>query len=404
MNKLNLSRVLLWSTIASLLIIYSVLWVRMITDEAQYTGTDFVPFYAAARIARSDGPSQMYDLQLQQKVESDLGNFNIQLQDVRIYLNPPFVVPFVSLVATPNFVTSLVLWEALMALFILVGTVLVFQILRPHFSKQVLIIFLLGILFFFPGYKSLVIGQNSAMLFLGACIWVYGLTLRKDWLAGLGLALMTVRPHLALPLALPFIFKRRAVWWWFLFGAGGLFVFSLLYSGVEGILGFIKVLSISASATNTTTGESNMLNLIGVLIRLFPAAPVSVFRWIGWITYFISMIGLCVIWVKVPEIQGKHIGLALLITTFTAPHIHMHDLILWALPLALILLSVKEDPNLIRKLTPLPWWLSVAFLFCFFSPWLEAIIPYLILILLTLALSYPVGIFSRSMFHKRGSS
>jgi hypothetical protein len=404
MNKLNFHRVIILTSSISLLIIYGVLWVRMITDPMQYAGTDFVPFYAAAQISRNDGPSQIYDLPLQQKYESELGDFDIQLQDVRIYLNPPFVVPLVSLVTTPNFVTSLVLWEFQMALFLLVGIFLLFRSLKPHFSNQVLIIFLMGILFFFPGYKSLVIGQNSAMLFLGACIWSFGLITRKDWLAGLGLALMTVRPHLALPLALPFIFKRRGVWWWFLLGTLGLFFFSLIYSGMEGVLGFIRILTLSASASNTTTGESNMLNLIGVLARFFPGTPVSIFRWIGWSTYFMTMISLCFIWLKAPEIQGKHIGLALLVITFTAPHVHMHDLILWAIPLTLILLSAKNDPQRIRFLASSPWWLSIAFLFSFFSPVLEAVIPYLILIFLTLALTIPDKLFSLPIFLQRGAS
>ena len=404
MRKINYQRVFLLASVISLALVYLLLWLRMLNDPVQYTGTDFVPFYAAAQIAKNESPSQIYDLQLQQEYESDLGNFDIQLQDVRIYLNPPFVVPLASIVTTGNFVISLVFWEIQMALFLLLGTILLYRLLKPHFSKHILIIFLMGILFFFPGFKSLVIGQNSAMLYLGACIWVIGLITHKDWLAGLGLALMTVRPHIALPLALPFIFKRRSVWWWFLLGAGILAIFSLIYTGMDGILGFLRMLVTSGDGSNTTTGEKSMVNLIGVLVRLFPGIPVSIFRWIGWGAYLSAIISLCTLWIKTPELQGKHIGLAVLLTTFTTPHMHMHDLVLWSIPLVLILLSVKDDPPLISKLAPLPWWLSLAFLFSFFSPIMEAIIPYLILIFLTLALTIPEKLFSWSIFQTRATT
>ncbi|HCC78173.1 MAG: hypothetical protein A2X25_04790 [Chloroflexi bacterium GWB2_49_20] len=404
MRKINPRRVFLIASALSLVLVYILLWLRMLYAPVQYTGTDFVPFYAAAQIARNEGPSQIYDLQLQQQYEKKLGNFEIQLQDVRIYLNPPFVVPLVSVVTLPNFVTSLVLWELLMAFHLLLGTGLLFLLIRTHFSWQIFVVFLLGVLLFFPGYKSVLIGQNSAMLYLGACLWVFGLFTHKDWLAGIGLALMTVRPHIALPLALPFIFKRRAVWWWFLLGAGVLAVFSLAYTGLDGIMGFLKMLTISGDGTNTTTGEKSMVNLLGVLVRLFPGIPASIFRWVGWGAYFVTIIGLCGLWIKTPEIQSKQIGLAILVTTFTAPHMHMHDLVLWSIPLVLILLSVQHDPVLIRKVAALPWWLSMAFLFCFFSPILEAVIPYLILIFLILVISIPEKILTLSASQPRDVS
>jgi hypothetical protein len=249
-----------------------------------------------------------------------------------------------------------------------------------------------------------VIGQNSAILFLGACIWAYGIITHKDWLAGLGLALMTVRPHIALPLAIPFLFKRKAVWWWFILGASSLAIFSIIYTGMDGILGFLRILTVSAKGINSTIQEKSMVNLIGVLIRLFPELPRSIYQSIGWGVYLISIISLCVIWIKSININGKQIGLAILITTFTAPHMHMHDLVLWSIPLVFILLSVKDNPTILNKLTPVPWWFSLAFLFCFFSPLLEAVIPYLILALLFLFIAIPGKIFSMPIIQTKGIS
>jgi hypothetical protein len=370
----------------------------MLNDPVQYTGTDFVPFYAAAQIAKNESPSQIYDLDLQKKYEEKLLGFEISELAVNIFVNPPFVIPLVSLFSISTFKCSLILWEVLMTLFFLIGTAILFHLMDKVVPEKALLIFMVGILFFFPGFKSLVIGQNSAMLYLGACLWVYGLLTHKDWLAGLGLALMTVRPHIALPLALPFIFKRRSVWWWFIMGASSLAIFSIIYTGMDGILGFLRILTVSAKGINSTIQERSMVNLIGVFIRLFPELPRSIYQSIGWGVYLISSISLCVLWIKSININGKQIGLAILITTFSVPHMHMHDLVLWSIPLVLILLSVKEKPLLLNKLASFPWWFSLAFLLCFFSPILEAVIPYLILIFLTLALTIPEKFFSWSIF------
>jgi hypothetical protein len=401
-RKINYHRVFIVTCASALALIYGILWLRMITDPVQSTGTDFVPFYAAAQIARNEGPSQVYNIQLQQYYEEELVHFEIPLQNVRIFLNPPFVVPLASLATRSTFIPSLNLWGLLMTTQLMLGTGVLFYLLRDRFPKQILIVFLLGILFFFPGYKSVLIGQNSAMLFLGACLWVVGLLSHKNWLAGLGLALMTVRPHIVLPLALPFLFKRRAVWWWFLLGAGFLAVFSLIYAGLGGVTGFLKILTVSASAVNSTTGEENMLNLIGVLIRLFPTIPASIFRWISWGVYLLTILGLCGLWARVPELGGKQFGLAILITTFTVPHMHMHDLVLCSIPIVLILLSVEHDPVLVKKMSVFPWVISLAFLACFFSPILEWTIPYLILIYLGLALYQPEKWLSLPIFKTKG--
>ena len=389
MKKVNFRRVFLIAIIISLILSYSILWYRTITIPAQFTGTDFVPFFVTAQITRNEGSSYIYDIQLQQKYEEKLAGFDIQLEDVRIYLNPPFVVPLVNLIVVPDFVNSLILWELMMVLFILLAIGFLYLLIRANFSRKIVVIFIVGIFLFFPGFKSVVIGQNSAILLLGASLWVYGLLTNKDWVAGLGLVIMTVRPHIALPLALPFLFKRKCIWWWFLLGTTLLAVFSLIFVGMDGILGFIKILFISVNAANTTTGEANMFNLIGVLIRMFPNGPVIIFRWLGWGVYLTSMIILCVIWFKSAEIKLKQIGLAVLITTFSAPHIHMHDLILWAIPLITLLLYTIQHDEYTFWAASLPWWISFAFLICFFSPILEAIIPYIIYFLLFLLVLKP---------------
>lgn len=66
---------------------------------------------------------------------------------------------------------------------------------------------------------------------------------------------MAICPHLALLLALPFLFKRHCVWWWFLLCASLLVIFNLAYAGVGGVEGFLRVLIVSGRGVNYQTSE-----------------------------------------------------------------------------------------------------------------------------------------------------
>ena len=184
MHKVDFRRVFVLAGLGILILSYAILWLRMITTPSEFTGTDFVAFYAAARIAKYEGAGHVYDVVLQQKYEEALIGAAIPWETVRIYLNPPFVVPLAQLVAQENFVLSLILWNGLMLAFLVGGTLFLIPLLRSGFSGKEWPILLAGILLLFPAYKSLVVGQNSAMLYFGACAWMAGVLLKKNWLGG----------------------------------------------------------------------------------------------------------------------------------------------------------------------------------------------------------------------------
>jgi hypothetical protein len=397
MPKVDFHRVFVITSLSILILSYALLWLRMITTPIEYTGTDFVAFYAAAQIARSEGTEHVYDVDLQQKYEEALIGGDISWEAVRIYLNPPFVVPLVQTIALDNFVLSLILWNIMMLAFLVSGAILLTPLLRGGFSRKEWLILLAGILLFFPAYKSIVVGQNSAILYFGACAWMAGVLMRKDWLGGLGLAVMTVRPHLALPLALPFLFsKRRGVWWWFLLGALGLAGFSLAYIGINGVEGFLRILAFSGSGVNLTTGENNMLNLIGLLLRVLPGISPLTIRWIGWGVYFATMVGLCIYWARLPMIRERQISLAVILCMFTTPHLHLHDFVLLIVPLVsfLILACGKYLPARDTVLVPLG--ISLVLLLSFFTEFLQSSVPYVVMLLLFLLVWFPDKIFPKN--------
>jgi len=377
------------------------LWLRMITTPVEYTGADFIAFYAAGRIAQAEGPAQVYDLELQRHYEEEVVGFEVAPEHISPFLHPPFIVPLARALALDDFILSFVLWDLVMLAFLVLGALPLFYLLREGLSRQQRLVLLAGILLFFPCYASLVIGQDSAIFYFSACIWMFGMLTKRDWLAGLGLAGMTVRPHLALPLALPFLFKRRGVWWWFLIGASSLALFSLAYVGVDGIEGFFRVLLVSGRGENYHTGEEHMFNTIGLLLRTVPALPRLYVRWTGWSTYLLAIIGLCVLWARVPRVEERHVSLAVILSLFTAPHSHINDLVLLIVPVVgLLLVLVRKRYLLEQDAVFLPLGVSLVLLFSFFTESLKYSLSYLVMLFLLLAVWFPEKLFRRKTLQR----
>jgi hypothetical protein len=398
LKQVDLRRVFAVAALASLVLVYSLLWLRMITTPVEYTGADFIAFYAAGRIAQAEWPAHVYDLVLQQHYEEEVVGFEVAPEHISPFLHPPFIVPLARTLALDDFILSFVLWDLVMLVFLVLGALPLFYLLREGLSRQQRLVLLAGILLFFPCYASLVIGQDSAIFYFSACIWMFGMLTKKDWLAGLGLAGMTVHPHLALPLALPFLFKRRGVWWWFLIGAASLALFSLAYVGVDGIEGFFRVLLVSGRGENYHTVEEHMFNAIGLLWRAIPDLSPLYVHGIGWGVYLAATTGMCILWAKTPLLDERHIGLAVILSLFSSPHSHIQDLVLLIIPIAcLMLVLIRKKYLLSRDAVLLPLAASLVLLFSFFTEFLKYGVYYLVILFLLIALWFPERLFRKRL-------
>jgi len=396
LKRVNLRRVFVIAASLALALSYALLWLRMITTPVEYTGADFIAFYAAGRIAQVEGPAHVYDLALQQHYEEEVVGFDVASEHISPYLHPPFILPLAQALALDDFILSFALWDLVMLAFLVLGAVPLYYLLREALSRRQRLVLLAGILLFLPCYASLIIGQDNAVIYFCACIWMFGVLTDKDWLAGLGLAGMTLRPHLALPLALPFLFKRRGVWWWFLLGASLLALFSLAYVGVDGIEGFFRVLLVSGQGENYHTGENHMFNMIGLLWRAIPDLSPLYVHGIAWGVYLIAITGLCVLWVKAPLLSERHISLAVILALFTSPHSHIQDLVLLLIPLACLMLVLLHKKYLLpRDVVLLPLAASLILLFSFLAEFLKYGVYYLIILFLPLALWFPDRFFGK---------
>jgi hypothetical protein len=390
---INYRRVFSAAGLAALAIIYAVLWLRMIADPVERTGADFIAFYAAGRIALTGDTAAVFDLQAQQAAEEAVLGFPILPEELAPFMHPPFILPALMLVALLPYVGAFHAWALLLLVLYFVCAWLLVRTI-PGGKKDAALF--AGIVLFFPAFVSILNGQNSALLVLGAALWLYGLLKGDDRLAGIGLALTTIRPHIAILLAVPFLFNRRRVWWWFAAGAAALVVFSVVLVGIDGTQNFLHILTISAGGEGYKINEFAMVNFLGMLRRLFPGIPSGTARLAAWIVYAAALVALCVVWRRSGEIGERQAGLAVLVTLFAAPHLHYHDLALLLVPIFCWLgLLIRRGLLTVRAAALLPLAVSWLLVVSNFLPALKFSIPYIFGLALAIALWRP-EIFFRS--------
>ncbi|MGB8214237.1 MAG: glycosyltransferase family 87 protein [Anaerolineales bacterium] len=400
MKRINYRRVFVIAGLATLLLVYILLWLRMISSPAERTGTDFISPYSAARVAQRWGGAHVYDLGLQQTIQAEVVGFSLVPGQVLAFDHPPYLLPLLAILVNGNYLTSLLRYAALMVAFYLASAGIIAWLLRRAAWKQTAVLLLLaGILTFYPVFVSLDNTQDTAIMVFGGFLWMAGLLTGQDWLAGLGLALTSVRPHVTVLLAVPFLFRRQKVFGWFCLAGAVLGVVSLACVGVDGIRGYLNVLLVATGGNWYGMKEPLMVNLIGLLWRAAPGLGDTVIHWIGWTVYGLALAGLCVLWARSREITEKQIGLAVTVTVFAVPHLHYHDLALLVVALVAVLLVLVRGKFLhAQNAALIPLVLSVALLFSNFLDILKYNFPYLVMLLLVIALLLP-GLLFRSKEH-----
>ena len=384
MEKPGVRRIFIIGGILSLFVSYLGIWGRMISDPVERTGADFIHFYSAGRIAQSQGATHVYDLSLQQKVQEEQVGFSLVPGQVLPYNHIPYLIPILKAIVNTNYIDSFYKWDSIMILLYIGGVMILSGLLKQaSLDRSSISMTATGSLLFLPVFVSLMNGQDTALLFLGAAIWMYGLVSGEEFLAGVGLSLTTVRPHIALILALPMLFRYRKVFVGFAVGAGGLALLSVLILGMNGVREFIEVLLITAGGEWYGTKQSAKFNLIGLLTRTFPLLEADTIRTFGWTIYGMMTIFLCIFWARTKDLQTGQIGLTVILAVFSVPHLHFHDLTLLLIPIYdLIRLSKRDSQPRTEIATTLPVAISLILLLSNVSPLLQYTVPYFIMLAL----------------------
>lgn len=231
-----------------------------------------------------------------------------------------------------------------------------------------------GMLTFVPFFHSLILGQDTALLFLGISLWYVGILRKQDKLTVAGLVLATSRPHICLALAIPLFFRNRRAWWLFVIFAGLLALANILLVGREGTLGFINLLQISAGGTWYGMNEQAMLNLSGLILRIFPSINLEILYAVRWVGYIAGIVFLCIVWMKVEKLDGRLLGITIISALLFAPHLHYHDLTLLIVPLVFIAIGPVTGRSFLSEyLVLLPFGISLLLIpkpFHYIAPYL----------------------------------
>jgi len=388
-------RIFIISGLMILVIIYAVLWLQMIADPVQRTGSDFIAFYAAGRVAQEYGTSRVYDVSLEQAVQQQVVGFDLVPGQVLLYNHVPFLVPILMALVNGNYVASFIRWVLVLLVVFIAGITILTRFLRGEaWERADVWIAGAGLVAFYPLFTSLTNGQDSAFTFFGLCLWAAGLLTGRDWLAGFGLALTSVRPQITFFLAVPFLFHRQKVFAWFCLGFAILGLLSLAIIGPAGARGFLDLLLVSAGGTWFGLHEDAMVDLVGLLWRFLPFLGGDAIRWIGWAAYALALVGLCAVWRRARTLDEKHIGLAVVLAVFASPHLHYHDLALLLVPLALVMVFlVRRGYMQARHASLIPLVSSLALLLGSLVPALKYNLPVFLMAMLVLFLWIPQKIF-----------
>ena len=373
----------------SLALIYILLWINMINDPKQRTGSDFIGFYSFGRIAQTQGFENIYNVKAQENIEEAVVGFQVIPE---FYTHVPFIAALADLIVDSNYINSFIRWANILLFLNTASSYLLVKALRQgNFGKEETFILFAGMFLFFPAFSAFMNGQDDAILLLGLAFWLWGMFSERPFLAGLGLSLTTVRPQTALFLAIPFLFKQGKVLWGFVLGSLILVIISWALIRTTGMISFINSLKVIESTIWIEPHTLDMPTISGMIRRNFKMIDITFVRNLIWGCYVAGIIVFCIVWHKSKEILEKHIGLLALFSILLVPYAHYHDLVILLIPIA-CLIHVLLSRKIIRTdlLSILPLIVSLIALVGFAEPgYLKFPLIYLVMLILGYLLLFP---------------
>ncbi len=382
---INTRRILANAGIISLFLIYAFVWLNTILNPSQRTGADFISFYTAGQIAKQQGFSHVYDLQLQQSVQEKIVGFKITTAQVLPFNHIPFLIPLLALVALPNYIVSFIMWDLILICAYIMGFYFLFKSFPSSIRSPAVV---MGTVLFYPVFASVVNGQDTAFLFLAFTAFVYALHAEKYNWAGIALAFSWTRPQVAVFIAIPFLIAVKKGRFAFVVTSILLAGFSVLLIGSSGVINFLNIISLTASNSFYGIKPQEMLNFVGILTRSFNSADSSTINFIAEGGFVIGVGVFSMACLRQGIMDFKLIGAGIIGSVFFSLHLHFHDLSLLIIPFMMAMSSMVSKTK-IAGLELFPLGFSFLFLACDFLPILKFTIPYLAMIVILLVLCFP---------------
>jgi len=237
------------------------LWVWLSSFLSDNFHNDFTFYFAAARLGLDHGWAHLYDLKLQQ-AELDAIHSNITVAQLARFVSPPplawIVIPFTLL----PYQAAYWAWSALLV----AAMVLAWWIAAPG-RDRVRLVFLAAAIGWLPVVYGLQLGQPALLVAAGVAVSCALLWRRQDWAAGAVLAVLVLKPQLALLVPVALLVAGR----WRAFAAaaiaiGIVAVASVIALGPSGVAAYEGILNFA------TTVPQNQSQTLAAWLPSLPAA------------------------------------------------------------------------------------------------------------------------------------
>ncbi|HJS20900.1 MAG TPA: glycosyltransferase family 87 protein [Anaerolineales bacterium] len=288
-------------------------------------------FYTFGRISQTEGYPSIYKIEEQQKLQEEIVGHPVT---PIFYTHLPFIAPLAKILVNEEYVDSFTRWGIVL---LFVNAINVYTLVHlldlSKLTRENLVILCIGTFLFDPTFSGFINGQDTAILLLGAGIWAYGLFSKRYVLSGMGLSLTTVRPQIALFLAIPFLFHYRKIFWSFVGGSSLLALISIGLLGTEGIFRFVESIRYIESTVWLEAHALDMPTISGIIRRNLIISNYEPVQNLVWLFYLLGVIGFCYLWWNSPKIDERYMGVLALAAVFLVPYAHYHDLILLLIPI-----------------------------------------------------------------------
>jgi len=227
--------------------------------------------------------------------------------------------------------TAYLVWTWLSIMSAIIAVILLGSLTKISMRLQML--YLIALFTSLPCVNCILVGQLALFLLLGLAVFCWGFFSENELVAGVALALLSVKPHYALYLLIPAIVKKR----WWLMGIALLVELCLWLLAADSI-GWRNVLDYPAIIAHSETARNlSGLNpaeetcIRGLLSQVLPqsiAFPASIAAWV------IGLITTALLWLKARDSVRMQWAMALTIGLFLAlsPHTNVYDLSLLLVP------------------------------------------------------------------------
>lgn len=305
-----------------------------------YTFIDYVAFYSCGKIVLSDQRAHIYDPLIQlQFYNNTLAHFKVD--HVPLGQSVPWFFLFMSPFSLLPLMSSFICYTVIGITLSVLGLIALLR--QSQCTKQFIALFLIGVFGCHAAQWLIHDGQNSWFLLAATCLFLHSWFGKRDFLGGVALAILSIKPQYALFLAVPALACRR---WGIILGAAlnelALVALSSTVFGANIIRDYLPALK-NIEQTSVTVFPTWMVSIRGPLSTLI---GIDTALTVTYVVYGLSLVLLFIFWLRISSSLSEQkarlaFAATILLALLTSPHTHIYDLVIFSAAAALITPSLN---------------------------------------------------------------